>query len=37
MMLKSGDTNVQYIKDTMGLEEDEKDPIHPELIVANWL
>jgi len=28
---------MQYIKDTMVLEEDENDPMHPDLVVANWL
>jgi len=36
-MTSSGHTNVQYIKDTMALEEDENDPMHPNLVVANWL
>jgi len=36
-MTGSGLANVQYVKDTMALEEDENDPMHPDLIVANWL
>jgi len=31
----SGHANVQYVKDTMALEEDENDPMHPDLLVAN--
>jgi len=36
-MTGSSQANIQYIKDTMALEEDENKPIHPDLIVANWL
>ena len=36
-MTSSGHTNVQYVKDTMALEEDENDPMYPDLVVANWL
>jgi len=36
-MTNSGHANVQYVKDTMALEEDENDPMHPDLVVANWL
>ena len=36
-MTGSGHANVQYVKDTMALEEDENDPMHPDLVVANWL
>jgi len=35
LMTSSGHANVQYVKDTMALEEDEKDPMHPNLGVAN--
>jgi hypothetical protein len=37
MMAGSGHVNVQYVKDTMGLEENPKDHMHPDLVVANWL
>ena len=37
LMTGSGHTNVQYVKDTMALEEVENDPMHPDLVVANWL
>jgi len=33
----SSHANVQYVKDTMALEEDENDPMHPDLVVVNWL
>ena len=36
-MTGSGHANVQYVKDTMALEEDENDPMHTDLVVANWL
>jgi len=36
LMTSSGHANVQYVKDTMALEEDENDPMHPDLVVANW-
>jgi len=36
-MTGSGHANVQYVKDTMALEEDENNPMHPDLVVANWL
>ena len=28
---------MQYVKDTMALELDENDSMHPDLVVANWL
>jgi len=37
LMTGSGHANVHYVKDTMALEEDENDPMHPNLVVANWL
>jgi len=37
IMTGSGHANVQYVKDTMAFEEDENDPMHPDLVVANWL
>jgi len=37
LMTRSGHANVQYVKDSMALEEDEKDPMHLDLVVANWL
>jgi len=37
LITSSGHANVQYVKDTMALEEDENDPMHPDLVVANWL
>jgi len=37
LMTSSGHANVQYVKDTMALEEDENDLMHPNLVVANWL
>jgi len=37
LMTGSGHGNVQYIKDSMAFEEDENDPMHPDLVVANWL
>jgi len=33
----SGHANVQYVKNTIALEEDKNDPMHLDLIVANWL
>ena len=36
-MTGSGHANVQYVKDTIALEEDENDPMHNDLVVANWL
>jgi len=36
-MSSSGHANVQYVKDTMALEEDKNDPMHPDLVVVNWL
>jgi len=36
-MTGSGHANVQYVNDTMALEKDKKDSMHPDLIVANWL
>jgi len=36
-MTGSGHANVLYVNDTMVLEEDENDFIHPDLVVANWL
>jgi len=36
-MTNSGHANISYVKDTMALEEDENDPMHTDLIVANWL
>ena len=36
-MTGSSHANVQYIKDTMALEEDENDHRHPDLIVVNYL
>jgi len=36
-MTGSGHANVQYVKDTMALEEDKNDPMHHDLVVANWL
>jgi len=32
-----GHINVQYVKNTMAFEEDENNPMHPDLVVANWL
>ena len=37
LMTGSGHANVQYVKETMALEEDENDPMHPDRVVANWL
>jgi len=37
LMTSSGHANVQYVKDTMALEEDKNDPMHPDVVVANWL
>jgi len=37
LMTGSAHANVQYVKDTMALEEDENDPMHSDLVVANWL
>ena len=37
LMTNSGHANISYVKDTMALEEDENDPMHTDLIVANWL
>jgi len=37
LMTGSSHANVQYIKDTMALEEDENDHRHPDLIVVNYL
>jgi len=37
LMTGSGHANVQYVKDTMALEEDENDPMPPNLVIANWL
>jgi len=37
LMTGSGYANVQYVKVTMALEEDKNDPMHPDLVVANWL
>jgi len=36
-MTSCGHANVQYVKDTIALEVDENDPMHPDLVVANWL
>ena len=36
LMTSSGHANVQYIKDTITLKEDENNPMHPDLVVANW-
>ena len=35
-MKSSGHANVQYVKDIIALEEDENDPMHPDLVIANW-
>jgi len=37
LITSSSHTNMQYVKDTMALEEDENDSMHPDLVVANWL
>jgi len=36
-MTSSGHANVQYVKDTMALEEDENDSMYPDLVEATWL
>jgi len=36
-MTSSGHANMQYVKDTIALEEDENDHMHLDLIVAKWL
>ena len=36
-MTGSGHANVQYVKDTMALEEDENDHMDTDLVVVNWL
>jgi len=36
-MTSIGHANVQYVKGTMALEKDENDPMHSDLVVANWL
>jgi len=36
-MTSRGHANVQYVKDTMALEEDKNDNIYPDLVVANWI
>jgi len=36
-MTSSGHANIQYVKDTIALEEDEKDLMDPDLVVANCL
>jgi len=37
LMTGSGHANVQYVKDTMALEEDENDHMDTDLVVVNWL
>ena len=37
LMTSSGHANVQYVKDTMALEEDENDSMYPDLVEATWL
>jgi len=37
LITSSGHANMQYVKDTIALEEDENDPMHLDLVVANWL
>ena len=35
LITNSGHTNVQYVKDTMALKQNETDPMHSDLVVAN--
>ena len=37
LIISCGHANVQYVKDIIAFEKDENDPMHPDLVVANWL